>query len=169
MTEIENKVQKSGIVTLDLEELYPKGERMVIDLAERLWQGLALKEQDFRQWVKEHDWSAYADKFVSIDCTADAIVPTWAYMLVSVHLSPFAKLVTSGDGQALEQHIFTDFVRNLDPSAYADARVVVKGCSKLPVPLSAYAELTHRLTPIVKSLMYGEPCSTVPLFKRPRS
>lgn len=169
MSEIINKVQQSGLITLDMEQDYPSNKRVVIDLKEQLWQGLALKEKDFRQWVKEHDWSLYQDCFVTIDCTADAIVPTWAYMLISVSLAPFAALVTAGNEERLEQSVFSQYVRSLDLDQYRDARVVVKGCSKVPVPISAYAELTALLTPVVRSLMFGEPCSTVPLYKRPKN
>ena len=168
MSDIVNKVQKSGIITLDLEEMYPQGSRIVIDLADQLWEGLALKEKDFRAWVKEHDWSQYTNAFVSVDCSVDAIIPTWAYMLVAVQLEPVAQLVTAGNEHDLERSIFTRFISELDPTTYQDARVVVKGCSKLPVPLSAYSELTAKLRPVVKSLMFGEPCSTVPLYKKPK-
>lgn len=163
---ITNKVAASGIITLDLEELYPAGERVVFDLKPLLWQEVALKEDDLRAFCKEHDWSQYAGKFVAVQCSADAIVPTWAFMLVATHLQPHAAFVTQGDAEHLERAVFTRFVERLDVGPYRDARVVVKGCSKLPVPLSAYVELSAKLLPVVKSLMFGEPCSTVPLYKR---
>jgi len=168
MSEIVNKVQQSGLVTLDLEELYPHGKRVIIDLKEQLWEGLALKEKDFRTWIKEHDWSQYKGHYVGIHCSADAVIPTWAFMLVSVQLAPYANLVSAGDLQQLEQAIFTRFVERFDTEPYTNARIIVKGCSTLPVPLNAYTELTAKLTAVAKSLMFGEPCSTVPLFKKPR-
>ncbi len=169
MSEIINKVASSGIITIDLEEMYPQGGRMVFDLKPLLWQEIVLKEDDLRAFCKEHDWSAYKAKFVSVHCSADAIVPTWAYMLVATHLQPHAAFVSHGDIEQLERAIFTRFVALLDVEPYRNARVVVKGCSKLPVPLNAYVELSAKLIPAVKSLMFGEPCSTVPLYKRPKT
>ena len=162
---IVNKVASSGLITVDLEVLYPQGERVVFDLAPLLWQGMALREDDLRAFCKEHDWSRYAGAFIGIHCSADAIVPTWAFMLVATHLRPHAAFVTQGDADQLERAVFTRFVQALDVEPYRNARVVVKGCSALPVPLNAYVELTAKLLPVVKSLMFGEPCSTVPLFK----
>jgi len=163
-----NKVASSGIVTLDLEEIYPQGERRVFDLKPLLWQEIALKEDDLRAFVKAHDWVQYKGKFVSVHCSADAIIPTWAYMLVATSLQPYAAFVTQGDADQLERAVFTRFVQQLDIEPFRSTRVVVKGCSKLPVPLNAYVELSARLLPVVKSLMFGEPCSTVPLYKAPR-
>ena len=160
-----NKVAASGIITLDLEELYPKGERIVFDLAPLLWQGVALKEADLRAFVKEHDWARYTGAYVSVYCTADAIIPTWAYMLVMTHLRAYAAFVTQGDAEQLERAVFTRFITGLDTTPYHDARVVVKGCSGLPVPLNAYVEIGAKLLPHGKRLMVGEPCSTVPLYK----
>lgn len=165
---ITNKVAASGIITLDLEELYPAGERVVVDLKPLLWQEVALKEDDLRAFCKAHHWAHYQAKSVSVHCSADAIIPTWAYMLVAVQLQPHAAFVTQGDMEQLERAIFTRFVQQLDVEPYRNARVVVKGCSKLPVPLNAYVELAGRLVPVVKSLMFGEPCSTVPLYKAPK-
>ncbi len=162
-----NKVAASGIITLDLEELYPLGERVVFDLAPLLWHGIALKEEDLRSFCKTHDWSQYKDRFVGVHCSADAIIPTWAFMLVATHLQPFAAFITQGDAEQLERAVFTRFVQQLDTAPYRGARVVVKGCSDLPVPLNAYVELSAKLLPVVKSLMFGEPCSTVPLYKAP--
>jgi hypothetical protein len=164
-----NKVASSGIITLDLEEMYPAGERVVFDLKPLLWQEIALKEDDLRAFCKDHDWAQYQGKYVSVHCSADAIIPTWAYMLVATHLQPFAEFVTQGDADQLERTIFTRFVQQLGVEPYRDARVVVKGCSKLPVPLNAYVELSAKLQPVVKSLMFGEPCSTVPLYKAPKA
>lgn len=164
-----NKVASSGIITLDLEELYPKGERVIFDLKPLLWQEIALKEADLRAFVKEHDWTPYTGKLVAVHCSADAIIPTWAYMLVMTHLQPYAAFVTQGDGEQLERAVFTRFIAALDTAPYHGARVVVKGCSDLPVPLNAYVEIGAKLLPHVKSLMFGEPCSTVPLYKAPKA
>ncbi|MFN3874307.1 MAG: DUF2480 family protein [Flavobacteriales bacterium] len=164
---IPNKVAASGIITLDLEELYPAGERVVFDLKPLLWQGIALREDDLRAFCKVHDWAKYQGKLVSVHCSADAIVPAWAFMLVATRLQPFAAFVTEGDADRLERAIFTRLVERLDAAPYRGARVVVKGCSKLPVPPNAYVELSAKLLPVVKSLMFGEPCSTVPLYKAP--
>ncbi len=163
-----NKVATSGIITLDMEDLYPPGERVVFDLEPLLWQGVALKEDDLRAFCKTHDWSRYAGKLVTVHCSADAIIPTWAYMLVATHLQPHAAFITQGDADQLERAVFSRFVQGLETDNYRGARVVVKGCSKLPVPLNAYVELSARLLPVVRSLMFGEPCSTVPLYKAPK-
>lgn len=164
-----NKVASSGIITLDLEEMCPHGTRVVFDLKPLLWQEIALKEDDLRAFVKAHDWTQYKDQFVSVHCSADAIIPTWAYMLVATSLQPHAAFVTQGDADQLERAIFTRLVQQLDIELYRGARIVVKGCGKLPVPLNAYVELGAKLMPVVKSLMFGEPCSTVPLYKAPKA
>ena len=166
MDEIVNKVAASGLVTIDLEELYPKGDRVSIDIANQLWQGLALREKDFRQWVQTHDWSQYQAKHVAVFCSTDAIVPAWAFMLVASALSGVATSVVHGNISALEEVLFRSVVDSLDVSVYADKRCVVKGCSNLPVPQSAYTHLVMRLRPVVRSIMFGEPCSTVPVYKR---
>lgn len=164
-----NKVASSGIITLDLEEMYPHGERVVFDIAPLLWEGIALKEKDFREALKAHEWSQYQGKFVAVHCSVDAIIPTWAYMLVATYLQPHAAFVTQGDAEQMERAVFTRFVQQLDVEPYRGARIVVKGCSKMAVPLSAYVELSAKLLPEVKSLMFGEPCSTVPLYKAPKA
>ena len=164
-----NKVASSGIITLDLEEMHPQGERVVFDLKPLLWQEIALKEDDLRAFCKTHDWSQYTGKFVSVHCSADAIIPTWAFMLVATHLQPHAAFITQGNADQLERAVFTRFVQQLDVEPYRNGRVVVKGCSDLPVPLNAYVELSTKLLPVVKSLMFGEPCSTVPLYKAPKA
>jgi hypothetical protein len=135
MDEIVNKVAASGIITLDMEELYPQGERVVFDLKPLLWQEVALKEDDLRAFAKTHDWSQYKGKLVSVHCSADAIIPTWAFMLVATHLQPYAAFITQGDAEQLERAVFTLFVQNIDVEPCRGARVVVKGCSKLPVPV----------------------------------
>lgn len=168
MADILNKVASSGIITLDLEDLYPAGERVVFDLKPLLWQEIALKEDELRTFCKEHDWAQYTGKLVSVHCSADAIIPTWAFMLVATHLQPFAAFITQADADQLERAVFTRFVQQLNVEPYRNARVVVKGCSKRPVPLNAFVELSAKLLPVVRSLMFGEPCSTVPLFKAPK-
>lgn len=167
--EIINRVANSGLVTLDLEALYHPGERVVYDLKQNLFMGQILREKDFRDFLKTHDWSQYAGKNVAIVCSEDAIVPTWAYMLLAVHLEPHAHAVVFGDLRALEDKLFFEALEKINLDDYRDARVVVKGCSKVPVPTSAYVELTRRLRPVVQTLMFGEPCSTVPLYKRAKS
>ena len=161
-----NKVAASGLVTLNLEEYYSKGERVVYDIKENLFHGLILREKDFREFIKTHDWSQYQDKNVAIICSADAIVPTWAYMLLANRMKPFANEVVFGGLELLESVLFTKALGKIDVSAFANERVVIKGCGDIAVPVSAYVELTNLLTPVVKSIMYGEPCSTVPVYKR---
>jgi len=164
--EIINKVAQSGLITLDIKDFYPKGERIVYDLAQNLFQGLILKEKDFRQFLKEHDWSLYQGKNIAISCSADAIVPTWAYMLLAIHLEPYAASFVFGNLEALEIELFRKELGKLDLQEYEGKRIVVKGCSNLPIPTYAYVEITRLLKPYVQSLMFGEPCSTVPLYKK---
>ncbi|ARK09193.1 DUF2480 family protein [Fibrivirga algicola] len=163
---IVNRVANSGLVTLDLEEYYHPGERVVYDLKDNLFMGLILKEKDFRAFLKEHDWSQYAGKNVAITCTEDAIIPTWAFMLLTLNLQPYANTVVYGTLQDLDEKLYFDAIKRIDPEAYRGAKLVVKGCSKVPVPTAAYVELTRVLASVVQSLLFGEPCSTVPLFKR---
>lgn len=164
--EIINKVAQSGIITIDLEEFYPKGERVLLDIKDQLFQGLILREKDFREFVKNEDWSKYSNKYVAITCTADAIVPTWAYMLLTIHLQTVAKKIVFGNLEILESVIYHQLLDKININEYKDARIVIKGCGKLPVPLAAYVEITRLLTPVAKSIMYGEACSTVPLYKK---
>lgn len=164
--EIVNKVAQSGLVTIDLETFYPPGERVLFDIKNCLFQGLILKEKDFREFLKKEDWSKYQNKYVALICSADAIVPTWAYMLLAIYIEPFAKKVVFGNLEALETILYNELFGKLNINDYKDARIVIKGCGKLPVPKSAYVELTRLLRPVAKSIMYGEPCSTVPLYKR---
>jgi hypothetical protein len=163
-----NKVANSGLVSLDLEDLYHKGERVVYDLKENLFMGMILKEKDFREFLKNHDWTQYAGKNVAVICSEDAVIPTWAYMLLTIKLQPVANAIVFGNLTELENKLFYDAIANINPEEYCDARVVVKGCSKVPVPTAAYLEITRLLLPVVQSLMFGEPCSTVPLWKRPK-
>lgn len=164
--EITNKVAASGLITLDLEEFYPEGERVLVDIKEQLFQGLILREKEFRAFIQDTNWSIYRDKFVAITCSTDAIVPTWAYMLLAATLAPFAKKIVFGNLEQLEQSIFQETLSKLNLTPFKEARIVVKGCGKLPIPKGAFVELTSLLQPIAKSIMYGEPCSTVPLYKR---
>lgn len=167
--EIVNRVAKSGLITLNLEEFYPEGERLLYDIKENLWEGIALKEKDFRAFVKQHDWSQYQGKFVALHCSVDAIVPTWAYMLLATKLEPHAKKVVFGDLDTIETILFEESInQNIKAEDYDDARIVIKGCSGKVVPPSAYVKLTEMLRPYAKVIMYGEPCSTVPLYKKPR-
>ena len=161
-----NKVAASGLITLNLEEYLHKGERVVYDIKDNLFHGLILREKDFREFIKTHDWTAYQDKNVAVICSADAIVPTWAYMLLATKLSPYANEVVFGDLAALEAVLFTKSLARIDLNTFANERVVVKGCGDVDVPVSAYVEITNLLSPVVKSIMYGEPCSTVPVYKR---
>jgi len=165
--EIINKVANSGLITIDLEEFYPKGERILFDIKPLLFHELILKEKDFREFIKQHDWASYQDKLVAIVCTADAIVPTWAYMLISIALEPFAKKIVFGNLETLEAVVFHEALNRISYEEYKDKRVVVKGCGNLPVTTNAYVELAKGLRPFAKSIMYGEPCSTVPLYKAP--
>lgn len=166
--EIINRVANSSLITIDLEELYPEGERVLLDIKDQLWQGLALKEKDFRAYIKETDWSIYQDRYIALTCTVDAIIPTWAYMLLTTAISPFAKKVVFGDLNYLESVLFEEAIAKLNYSQYQDARIVIKGCSDRAVPTSSYVKLTENLQQYAKAIMYGEPCSTVPLWKKPR-
>ena len=164
--EIVNKVAQSGLVSVDPASFYPQGERVLYDIKDNLFMELMLREKDFREFVKEHDWAQYAGKNVAITCTADAIVPTWAYMLLANRMAPYANEIVFGNLDTLETILFEKALRELNVEQYRDKRVVIKGCGDVAVPNSAYIELTNRLTPVVKSLMFGEPCSTVQIYKR---
>lgn len=167
--EIVNRVAQSALVTLNLELLLHPGERVVYDIKDNLFQGLILREKDFRAFVKEHDWAQYAGKNIAITCSVDAIVPTWAYMLLASKLQNYANYYVFGDLEALEQSLFQEAIAKIDMEEYRDAKVVVKGCGSVPVPTYAYVEVMRKLLPVASSIMYGEPCSTVPLYKRPKS
>ncbi len=165
MDQIINKVASSGIVSIDLEEFYLAGERVLFDIKPHLFQELILKEKDFREFIKMNNWTVYQDKLVGIICTADAIVPTWAFMLLALALQPFAKRVIFGNLQEMEALLFAEKLAGIDPTHYKDARVVIKGCGDKAIPTNAFVQLSAILKPYAKSLMYGEPCSTVPLYK----
>ncbi len=164
--EIINRVAGSGLVTLNLEEYYPRYEIEVFDLKDLLVEGLMLREKDLREFVRTHSWSKYQNKAVAIHCSADAILPTWAFMLVAIALQPFALRIIFGPREALIGQHFREALDRLDWNQYRDAKVVIKGCSDVHVPESVYVEAAIRLRGVAASIMYGEPCSTVPLFKR---
>jgi hypothetical protein len=167
--EIVNRVANSPLVTFDLEEYYQPGERVVLDIKEQLYEGLMVKEKDFREFVRTHNWSQYQDKFVAVTCSSDAIVPIWAYMLVGISLCPHATMFVYGSLERLEEKLFEEAMQKINWDRFSEKKVVVKGCSKVDVPLAAYLEAVRHLQPVVISLMFGEPCSTVPLFKARKS
>lgn len=166
MEPIVNKVANSGLITLNLEDYFPEQERVLFDLKPWLFQELILKEKDFRENLKSHDWSLYSNKYVAVICSVDAIVPAWAFMLLFSHLEPFAKKIIFGNLKRLEEEIFEDIISNMDIAPFIDQRVVIKGCSNKEIPVFTYAALTAKLRPHVKSIMFGEPCSTVPIYKK---
>jgi len=161
-----NKVAESGLVTIDLENFYPKQDAVLFDLKDYLFMGLILKEKDFREALKKEDWEKFRNKYVAIACTADAIIPIWAYMLVVSYLQPVAADVIQGDEKELHRYLFIRNIEALNCDEYIDKRIVIKGCGDLPIGEFAYTEITKKLRPIAKSIMYGEPCSTVPVFKK---
>lgn len=163
--EIINRVSNSKLKTFDLEEIYPEGQRVLFDIKDWLYQELILKETDFRASVKNHDWSQYRNSFVAINCSVDAIIPSWAFMLVASELIPFANKVVIGNLELLETAIYQELISFLDFKEFENAPVIIKGCANKPIPNSAYAFLIEKLQPIAKSIMFGEACSTVPLYK----
>lgn len=163
---IVNKVAESGLITLDLEEYYPKEETAVFDLKDHLFMGLILKEKDYREALKGLDWSVYQNKNVAITCSADAVIPMWAYMLAATYLQPVAKDVVFGNEDFLHRTLFLKNLSKINPSEFTDKRVVIKGCGDKSISETAYVEITKLLRPVVKSIMYGEPCSTVPIYKK---
>ncbi|WP_345275608.1 DUF2480 family protein [Litoribaculum gwangyangense] len=164
--EIVNRVANSKLVTVNLEDYYPKGDRVLIDIKDWLFEGFVLREKDFRNHIAEYNWQQYQDCFVALTCTSDAIIPGWAYMLLSIQLEPYAKKIVIGNLENLETSIYQDVINTLDISEFIDKPIIIKGCSKKPVPKNAYIMLTTKLKPIAKSIMYGEACSSVPLFKK---
>jgi hypothetical protein len=157
------------LVTIDLEDYYPDGKRMLLDIKDWLLEGLVLREKDFRQQASEHNWEQYKNSFVALYCSTDAIVPAWAYMLLSTYLEPYATKIVIGDLNTLETSIYQDIISELDVSEFQDKPIIVKGCSYKPIPDNAYIQLTTKLKPIAKSIMYGEACSSVPLYKKSKS
>lgn len=164
--EIVNRVAQSKLVTFDLEEYYPEGKRILFDIKDWLHEGFILREKEFRAFIADHDWKQYQDSYVALYCSSDAIVPGWAYMLVTTRLQPFAKKVIQGDLELLETSIYQELLQNLDLSQFQDKPVIIKGCSNKPVPANAYLLATAHLQNVAKSIMYGEACSSVPLYKR---
>ena len=167
--EIINKVANSKLKTIDLEELYPSGKRIVFDITDWLYEGLILREKDFRDQVKNHDWEQYKNTYVALTCSSDAIIPSWAYLLLTTALNPFAKKITVGDLVLLETVIFQEIINNLDVSEYENLPVIIKGCANKPIPQSAYILLISKIQSIARSIMFGEACSTVPLYKKNKS
>lgn len=164
--EIVNKVAQSQLITLDLETYYPAEDIVVFDLKPHLFMELILKEKEFRAALQSHNWSVYQNKVVAVTCTADAIIPMWAYMLVSSYLQPVAKDVIFGDEETARRQLFLQRIDAINADEFVDKRIVVKGCGDVPIGEFAYLAITKKLMPVAKSIMYGEPCSTVPIFKR---
>ncbi|QLG45361.1 DUF2480 family protein [Costertonia aggregata] len=164
--EIVNRVAQSKLITIDLEDYYPQGPRVVLDIKDWLHEGFILREKEFRAHIEEHEWEQYKGTYVALTCSTDAIVPGWAFMLVNTKLQPYAKKVVQGTLENLETSLYQSIIGNLDISGFKDKPVIIKGCSNKPVPANAYLFLTHKLQSVVKSIMYGEACSSVPLFKR---
>ncbi len=166
--EIINRVASSSLITLNLEELSPTGELAEIDLKDLLYQGQILREKDLRDFIRSHDWQQYRQKNVAVFCSADAVIPTWAFMLLGISLQPFANTIVFGNRETLVSRLFKEALDRMDWEKFRDAKVVIKGCSDVHVPESAYVEAAARLRPLAASILYGEPCSTVPLFKKPK-
>lgn len=164
--EIVNRVANSKLVTIDLDSLYPKGERILLDISPWLFQGLIVREKEFRASLKEHDWEQYKDKYVVLTCSTDAIIPGWAYLLITTYLQPFAKLIIKGSIEDLDTILFTKVINALDLSLYQDKPIIITGCSDNPIPESSYLLLLQKIMPIATSVLYGEACSSVPLFKK---
>ncbi|MFP4844444.1 DUF2480 family protein [Winogradskyella sp. PE311] len=164
--EIINRVANSKLKVIDLEDYYPPGDRVLFDIKDWLLEGLVLREKEFRQLVSKHDWSQYKDSYVALYCSTDAIVPDWAYMLITIQLQNISKLTVIGSLNFLESVLYTAIISNLNISIYKDMPVIIKGCSNKPVPSNALVLLSQRLKPVAKSIMFGEACSSVPLYKR---
>ena len=162
---IENKIANSGLITLNLEKLLPQNI-VFFDVKEYLFRGLILKEKDFRDALKHIEWAQYLDKHVGIRCSSDAIIPMWAYMLITMYLHPFARTVQVGDEHIVKEQLLLKAIDLLNVADYKNERVIIKGCSDTAIPSAAFAAITHKLLPVVKNLMYGEACSTVPIYKR---
>lgn len=166
MSEIRNRVKESGIISMDLAEFKPSTPVVGIDLKDQLWKGIALKEKEFRSWISEHDWSQYNGKAVYVYCSTDAIIPTWAFMLVGSKLSTEGVNYEIGDREQLEKELIKEKISELELEEFKDGRIIIKGCSDISDPAFAMTELLKKLQPVAKSIMYGEPCSAVPVFKR---
>ena len=164
--EIINRVANSSLITIDLEDYYPEGKRILFDIKDWLYEELVLREKDFREFVKTHDWNQYQDSYVAILCSTDAIVPAWAFMLVASSLEPYAKKIVKGDLEQLESSIYQEVIPTIKLDQFKDKPVIIKGCSNKPVPTNAYLMMINRLKKVAKSVMYGEACSSVPLYKK---
>ena len=163
--EIINRVANSKLITINLEDYYPEGNRVLFDIKDWLYEGFVLREKEFRTQVAEFNWAQYQDNYVALTCSTDAIIPAWAFMLLSINLEPFAKKVIIGNLETLETSIYQDVLNAVDVSEFTNKPIIIKGCSKKPVPQNAYIMLATKLKPIAKSIMYGEACSAVPLYK----
>jgi len=163
--EIINKVANSALEVFDLEDYYPKGVRSQVDISQWLTDGFILKEKAFREHLKQHDWTQYQNQFVAVHCSTDAILPAWASILVTMHLAPFACKIVNGSLEDLDTALYQEILPTIDYTLYQDKSVIIKGCSKKPVPMSAYVLAAQKLQPFAKSIMYGEACSAVPLYK----
>ncbi len=161
-----NRVANSALQSIDLDDYFPLAERISFDLKDLLFQGLIIKEKEFRLFVSEHDWSQYQDKDIAVFCSTDAIIPSWAIMVLAAKFQPFAHQIVFGTPEELEKTLFMAAIATIKAESYKESKVVIKGCGKHPVPAYAFAELTRLLMPYVSSLMYGEPCSTVPVYKK---
>ena len=161
--EIINRVANSKLITIDLEDFYPEGERVLLDISEWLIDGIFLKEVDFRNALAAHDWSAYQDTYVAVYCKTDAIIPSWAFMLVSLELAAYAKKVAIGNLNTLETLLFSEIIGKLDIEVYRNKPIIVKGCTSKPIPDSAYSLICTKLHTVATKIMYGEACSFVPL------
>lgn len=164
--QISNKVAESGIITLNLENYFPKEAIVVFDMKDHLFMGLILKEKDFREALKKMVLTIYQNKIVALTCSADAVIPMWAYMLAASALQPVAKEIIFGNEELAIKNMMLKNISGIDTSIYSDKRVVIKGCGDQQVSEAAYIEITKLLRPVAKSIMYGEPCSTVPVYKK---
>ncbi len=164
--EIINRVANSVLQVFDLEDHYPEGERATLDISQWLWEGFVLREKEFRDALKDHDWQQYQGKYIALQCSTDAIVPAWAYMLVTVYLQPFAKKIVQGKIEDINVLIYQEILDGLDLTDYSGKPVIIKGCSRKPVPQEAYVMAAQKLMPFAKSIMFGEACSSVPLYKK---
>ncbi|MEE9348631.1 MAG: DUF2480 family protein [Flavobacteriaceae bacterium] len=164
--EIVNKVANSKLVTIDLEDFYPEGKRVSLDIKQWLFEAVVLKEKDFRAFVSNYDWAQYQDHYVALHCSSDAIIPAWAYLLITTKLAPYTSRVVVGDLQAIENVLFTEIIFKLDVEFFRNKLIIIKGCTEKPIPQNAYVQLIERLLPVASSIMYGEACSSVPLYKK---
>ena len=167
--EIINRLTNSVLEVFDLEDYYPIGQRVQLDISQWLYEGFLLREKDFREALKNHDWKQYQEQYVAIHCSTEAIVPAWASVLVTLHLSPYAKKIVDGTIEAINIALYQEILNTIDYSVYSDKPVIIKGCSKKPVPMSAYILAAQKLQPFAKSIMYGEACSAVPLYKKAKA